>query len=63
MTMKARTGREVRLTKGFWLGDTQVTQALGTAAMGSNPSNFEGAGAAGGESGLGRCAVSGSDKR
>ncbi len=33
---------EVRLTKGFWLGDTQVTQALWTAAIGSNPSSFEG---------------------
>jgi formylglycine-generating enzyme required for sulfatase activity len=30
---------EVRLTKGFWLGDTPVTQALWTAAMGSNPSS------------------------
>lgn len=29
---------EVRLTKGFWLGDTPVTQALWTAAMGNNPS-------------------------
>ena len=27
---------EVRLTKGFWLGDTPVTQALWTAAMGNN---------------------------
>jgi formylglycine-generating enzyme required for sulfatase activity len=32
---------EVRLTKGFWLGDTPVTQALWTAAMGSNPSYFK----------------------
>jgi formylglycine-generating enzyme required for sulfatase activity len=32
---------EVRLTKGFWLGDTPVTQALWTAAMGNNPSRFK----------------------
>ncbi|MFZ1110506.1 MAG: SUMF1/EgtB/PvdO family nonheme iron enzyme [Rhodomicrobium sp.] len=32
---------EVRLTKGFWLGDTPVTQALWTAAMGNNPSYFK----------------------
>ena len=32
---------EVRLTKGFWLGDTPVTQALWTAAMGNNPSHFK----------------------
>jgi formylglycine-generating enzyme required for sulfatase activity len=32
---------EVRLTKGFWLGDTPVTQALWTAAMGNNPSTFK----------------------
>ena len=33
---------EVRLTKGFWLCDTPVTQALWTAAMGNNPSSFQG---------------------
>ena len=32
---------EVQLTKGFWLGDTPVTQALWTAAMGNNPSHFK----------------------
>jgi len=32
---------EVRLTRGFWLGDTPVTQALWTAAMGNNPSYFK----------------------
>ncbi len=31
---------EVRLTKGFWLGDTPVTQSLWTAAMENNPSHF-----------------------
>ncbi len=32
---------EVTLRQGFWLGDTPVTQALWTAAMGNNPSSFE----------------------
>jgi formylglycine-generating enzyme required for sulfatase activity len=32
---------EVTLTKGFWFGDTPVTQSLWTAAMGNNPSNFK----------------------
>ncbi len=32
---------KVRLTKGFWLGDTPVTQALWTAAMWYNPSAFK----------------------
>ncbi len=32
---------EVRLTRGFWLGDTPVTQALWTAAMENNPSYFK----------------------
>lgn len=32
---------EVRLTKGFWLFDTPVTQALWTAVMGDNPSRFK----------------------
>ncbi len=32
---------QVTLTKGFWLGDTPVTQALWTAAMGNNPSAFK----------------------
>lgn len=32
----------VTLTKGFWLGETPVTQALWTAVMGDNPSHFQG---------------------
>jgi uncharacterized protein (TIGR02996 family) len=32
----------VTLTKGFWLGVTPVTQAQWQAAMGSNPSHFQG---------------------
>jgi formylglycine-generating enzyme required for sulfatase activity len=32
----------VTLTKGFWLGITQVTQAQWRAVMGSNPSNWKG---------------------
>jgi len=31
---------EVTLTRGFWLGDTPVTQALWEAVMGGNPSRF-----------------------
>jgi|GEM_PF-5334753 len=33
---------ETTLSRGFWLGDTPVTQALWTAVMGDNPSAFEG---------------------
>ncbi len=32
----------VRLTNGFWLGDTPVTEALYFAVMGMNPSGFVG---------------------
>ena len=32
----------VILTRGFWLGQTEVTQALWVALMGSNPSGFKG---------------------
>ncbi len=32
---------EVRLSSGFWLLDTPVTQELWTAAMGDNPSRFK----------------------
>ncbi|HEX7836539.1 MAG TPA: SUMF1/EgtB/PvdO family nonheme iron enzyme [Kofleriaceae bacterium] len=31
---------EVILTRGFWLGETPVTQALWVAVMGENPSEF-----------------------
>jgi formylglycine-generating enzyme required for sulfatase activity len=34
---------EVQLTRGFWLGETPVTQSLWEAVMGSNPSEFQGA--------------------
>lgn len=33
---------EVVLTRGFWLGETPVTQALWVAVMGENPSGFRG---------------------
>jgi formylglycine-generating enzyme required for sulfatase activity len=33
---------EVTLTRGYWLGETPVTQALWVAIMGSNPSTFTG---------------------
>ena len=33
---------EVDLTRGFWLGETAVPQALWRAAMGNNPSGFKG---------------------
>ncbi len=32
---------EVRLTKGYWLFDTPVTQALWSEVMGDNPSHFK----------------------
>jgi sulfatase modifying factor 1 len=37
------TPHEVELTRGFWLGETEVTQAQWEAVMGSNPSGFRGA--------------------
>ncbi|MBO4796666.1 MAG: SUMF1/EgtB/PvdO family nonheme iron enzyme, partial [Verrucomicrobia bacterium] len=37
------TQHEVTLTKGYWLGRYQVTQAQYEAIMGTNPSNFKGA--------------------
>jgi formylglycine-generating enzyme required for sulfatase activity len=33
---------EVILTRGYWLGETPVTQALWVAVMGKNPSRFGG---------------------
>ncbi len=33
---------EVTLTKGFWIADTVVTQALWQTVMGNNPSRFKG---------------------
>ena len=35
--------RRVTLTRGFWLGQTQVTQGLWEGVMGANPSRFRGA--------------------
>ncbi|AUB84845.1 hypothetical protein THSYN_18970 [Candidatus Thiodictyon syntrophicum] len=37
------TQHEVELTRGFWLGETAVSQALWHAAMGNNPSRRKGA--------------------
>ena len=37
-----RPVRTVRLSNGFWLGKTEVTQAQWEALMGKNPSNFKG---------------------
>ncbi len=37
------TRHEVTLSKGFWLADTAVTQALWQAVMNENPSRFKGA--------------------
>lgn len=34
--------REVELTRGYWLGETPVTQAFWKAVMGTNPSRFQG---------------------
>ena len=34
---------KVTLTKGFWMGKTEVTQAQWQAVMGTNPSQFKGA--------------------
>ena len=37
------TQHHVTLTKGYWLGETEVTQAQWESVMGSNPSYFKGA--------------------
>lgn len=34
-------GRLVHISRGFWLGETEVTQAQWTERMGLNPSNFQ----------------------
>lgn len=36
------TQHEVTLSKGFWIADTTVTQALWQVIMGDNPSRFKG---------------------
>jgi len=38
-----RPVREVRITRGYWMGKTEVTQAQYEALTGSNPSTFKGA--------------------
>ncbi len=37
------TPHDVTLTKGYWLGETEVTQAQWESVMGSNPSDFKSA--------------------
>jgi formylglycine-generating enzyme required for sulfatase activity len=37
-----KPSRRVTLTKGFWLGETEVPQAAYQRVMGKNPSNFRG---------------------
>jgi sulfatase modifying factor 1 len=39
------TRHEVTLTKGFWLAETETTQAVWEAVMGANPSRFKESGA------------------
>lgn len=41
---EAKPVLQVTLTKGFWLGKTEVTQAQYLAVIGANPSSFKGAG-------------------
>jgi sulfatase modifying factor 1 len=38
-----REGFQVTLTRGFWMGETEVTQGLWSAVMGVNPSHFRSA--------------------
>jgi formylglycine-generating enzyme required for sulfatase activity len=38
-----REGFQVTLTRGFWMGETPVTQGLWSAVMGVNPSHFRSA--------------------
>ena len=37
-----RPRHRVKLSRGFWMGQTQVTQALWEKVMGNNPSRFKG---------------------
>lgn len=39
---KSETQHQVKLTKGFWLAETQVTQKFWMETMGENPSQFKG---------------------
>jgi formylglycine-generating enzyme required for sulfatase activity len=41
-TKKVEPEHLVRITQGFWLANTQTTQAQWQAVMGSNPSHFQG---------------------
>ena len=34
--------RQITLTRGFWMLETEVTQAMWTSVMGNNPSHFKG---------------------
>jgi formylglycine-generating enzyme required for sulfatase activity len=43
-TIKSETQHSVTLTKGFWLKETEVTQAEWQAVMGNNPSIFSSCG-------------------
>ncbi|MCP5067043.1 MAG: formylglycine-generating enzyme family protein [bacterium] len=42
IVLEARPIHRVRISSGYWLGDTPVTQALWMAVMGDNPSRAEG---------------------
>jgi formylglycine-generating enzyme required for sulfatase activity len=37
-----KPAHQVTITKGFWIGQTEVTQAAYERLIGSNPSNFKG---------------------
>ena len=43
-----KPAREVEITRGLWIGQTEVTQAAYQKVIGTNPSRFKGANAAGG---------------
>ena len=42
MMGKGSNAHRVTLTKGFWIGETEVTQAQWESVMGNNPSSFKG---------------------